>query len=120
MYYTNYHHTNHNMEMCRSKKKEKPIVVAMEVNVQPTKQLKPLTCPYHICGFNRHKLTTCPKFNETQTMFKDKGNQNVENIHVVNVKVTIASMNMVDVHVTTTRSKVFEAQEFEDKEPLKN
>jgi hypothetical protein len=29
-------------------------------------------------------------------------------------------MNMVDVHVTTTRNKVFEAQEFKDKEPLKN
>jgi hypothetical protein len=43
-----------------------------------------------------------------QTMFKDKGNQNVEKKHVVNVKVTITSMNMVDVHVTTTRSKVFE------------
>jgi hypothetical protein len=29
-----YHHTNHKMEMCRSKKKEKPILVAMEVNAQ--------------------------------------------------------------------------------------
>jgi hypothetical protein len=55
-----------------------------------------------------------------QTMFKDKGNQNVEKKHVTNVKVTIASMNMVDVHVTTTRNKVFETQEFKDKEPLKN
>jgi hypothetical protein len=41
-----------------------------------------------------------------QTMFKDKGNQNVEKKHVVDVKVTIAFMNMVDVHVTTTRNKV--------------
>ncbi len=54
-----------------------------------------------------------------QTMFKDKGNQNVEKKHVANVKVTIASMNMVDVHVTTTRIKNFKAQEFKDKEPLK-
>jgi len=107
------------MEMCRSKKKEKPIVVVMEVNAQPTKQLKPLTYPYHICGLNRHKLTTFPKFNEMQTMFKDKGNQNVEKKHVVDVKVTITFMNMVDVHVTTTRSKIFETQEFKDKEPLK-
>ncbi len=81
----------------------------MEVNAQMTKQLKPLTYPYHICGLNRHKLTTRPKFNEMQTMFKNKGNQNVDKEHVANVKVTIASMNMVDVHVTTTRSKVFEA-----------
>jgi len=29
-------------------------------------------------------------------------------------------MNMVDVHVTTTRNKNFETQEFKDKEPLKN
>ncbi len=120
MYYTNYHHTNHNMEMCRSKKRKKPIVVAMEVNAQPTKQLKPLTYPYHICGLNRHKLTTCPKFNEMQTMFKDKGNQNVEKKPVTDVKVTITFMNMVDVHITTTRSKNFETQEFKDKEPLKN
>ncbi len=54
-----------------------------------------------------------------QTMFKQKNNQNVEKKHVANVKVTIAYMNMVDVHVTTTRSKVFKAQEFKDKEPLK-
>jgi hypothetical protein len=108
------------MEMCRSKKRKKPIVVAMEVNAQPTKQLKPLTYPYHICGLNRHKLTTCPKFNEMQTMFKDKGNQNVEKKPVTDVKVTITFMNMVDVHITTTRSKNFETQEFKDKEPLKN
>jgi hypothetical protein len=81
----------------------------MEVNAQMTKRLKSLTYPYHICGLNRHKLTTRPKFSEMQTMFKNKGNQNVEKKHVANVKVTIAFMNMVDVHVTTTRSKVFEA-----------
>jgi hypothetical protein len=39
---------------------------------------------------------------------------------VADVKVTITFMNMVDVHVTTTRSKIFETQEFKDKEPLKN
>jgi len=57
-----------------------------------SKQLKPLTYPYHICGLNRHKLPTCLKFNEMQTMFKNKGNQNVEKKHVVDVKVTIASI----------------------------
>jgi hypothetical protein len=97
------------MEMCQNKKKEKPIVVTMEVNAQLIKPLKPLTYPYHICGMNRHKLTKRPRFNEMQTMFKDKGNQNVEKKHVADVKVTIASMNVVDVHVTTTRSKLFEA-----------
>jgi hypothetical protein len=50
----------------------------------------------------------------------NKGNQNVEKKHVFDVKVTFTFMNMVDVHVTTTRSKFFEAQEFNDKEPLKN
>jgi len=29
-------------------------------------------------------------------------------------------MNMVDVHVTTTKRIFFEAQKFNDKEPLKN
>ncbi len=49
----------------------------------------------------------------------NKGNQNVEKKHVFDVKITFTFMNMVDVHVTTTRSKFFEAQKFNDKEPLK-
>jgi hypothetical protein len=81
---------------------------------------KPLTYPYYICGLNTHKLTTCPKFNELQIVFINKGNQNVEKKHVFDVKVTITFMNMVDVHVTTTKRIFFEAQKFNDKEPLKN
>jgi hypothetical protein len=46
--------------------------------------------------------------------------QNVEKKHVFDVKVTITFMNMVDVHVTTTKRNFFEAQKFNDKEPLKN
>jgi hypothetical protein len=34
MYYTNYHYTNHNMEMCESKTKEEPIVSVVEINAQ--------------------------------------------------------------------------------------
>ncbi len=30
MYYTECHHINHNMETCRSKKKEEPIIVVAE------------------------------------------------------------------------------------------
>jgi hypothetical protein len=52
-------------------------------------------------------------------VFINKGNQHVEKKHVLDVKITIAFINMVDVHVTTTRRNVFEAQEFNDKEPLK-
>jgi len=55
-----------------------------------------------------------------QTVFINKSNQNAEKKHVFDVKITITFMNMVDVYVTTTRKKKFEAQEFNDKEPLKN
>jgi len=34
MYYTNCHRTNHNVETCRSKKKEEPIVIATKAIMQ--------------------------------------------------------------------------------------
>ncbi len=92
--------------MCWSKKKEKPIVVAMEVNAQR----KTIDIPLLHLWIKQHKLTTCPKFNELQIVFINKGNQNVEKKHVFDVNVTITFMNMVDMHVTTTRRNVFEAQ----------
>jgi hypothetical protein len=64
MYYTNYHHTNHNVEMCKSNKKEEPIVTIVKVNAQATKPPRPLNYPCHICGIVGHKLTKCPKFDE--------------------------------------------------------
>ncbi len=52
-------------------------------------------------------------------MFKDKGNKTSKNKHV-DVKVTIASLNMVDMHVATTKSKVIKVQKFKEHEPRKD
>jgi hypothetical protein len=45
-------------------------------------------------------------------MFKDKGNKTTKKKHV-DVKVTIAFLNMVDMHVATTKSKVIKIQKLE-------
>jgi len=39
MYYTNHHRTNHNMETCRSKKKEEPTIVATKATTQASKAI---------------------------------------------------------------------------------
>jgi hypothetical protein len=85
-------------------------MVMAKVNAQATKPPKPLT--YHIYGFIGHKLNTCPTFSKIQNMFKDKGSKIVKKKHVGNVKVMTTSINMVDVHVVPTRSKVIEIHAF--------
>jgi len=50
--------------MCKSNKKEEPIVTIVKVNAQATKPPRPLNYPCHICGIVGHKLTKCPKFDE--------------------------------------------------------
>jgi hypothetical protein len=72
MYCTNYHHTNHNVKTCRSKKKEEPTITPIEANAQASKPPKPLNYSCHICGIMGQKLTNYPRFGEMQTMFKDK------------------------------------------------
>jgi hypothetical protein len=52
-------------------------------------------------------------------MFKDKGNITTKKKHV-DVKVTIAFSNMVDMHVATTKSKIIKVQKFKEHEPRKN
>ncbi len=101
MYYTNCHRIIYNVETCKNKKKEESIVVLDEVNTQAAKLLRPLNYPCHIYGIVGHKLTNFFKFGEMQTMFKDKGGENIENKPIVEVKVANVLVNMVDVHVTT-------------------
>jgi hypothetical protein len=48
-----------------------------------------------------HKLTKCLNFVEMQTMFKDKGGENIENKPMAKVKIANVLVNMVDVHVAT-------------------
>jgi hypothetical protein len=78
MYCINCHHTNHNIETCRSKKKEEPIVAVTEATTKVGKPPRPLNYPCHIYGIVGHKLTNCPRFNEMQSMFKDKGSQSTK------------------------------------------
>jgi len=54
-----------------------------------------------------------------QTIFKDKGSKTTKNKPIGKVKVTNASINMVDVHVTI-QSKVIEEQVFKNQNPKKN
>jgi hypothetical protein len=61
MYYPNSHHTNHNMEMSISKKKE-PTITIVEALMQVGKPSQPLNYPCHICGIVGHNLTNYPKF----------------------------------------------------------
>jgi hypothetical protein len=96
-------------------KYEKNLTMVMaKVNAQATKPPGQLT--YHIYGFIGHKLTICPSFSKIQNMFKDKGSKIVKNKHVGHVKVMITSINMVDVYVVTTRSKVTEIHAFQKRE----
>ncbi len=46
-----------------------------------------------------------------QTMFKDKGGKTIKNKPITEVKITNASINMVDVHVTT-QSMAIEKQNY--------
>ncbi len=46
-----------------------------------------------------------------QTMFKDKGGKTIKNKPIAKVKVANASINMVDVHVTT-QSMAIEEQNY--------
>jgi hypothetical protein len=47
------------------------------------------------------KLMNYLKFGEMQNIFKDKGGQTIESKPIVEVKVVIALLNMVDVNATT-------------------
>jgi len=62
---TNCEQDNHNVETCRVKNKEEPIIV---VATKATNQLQKVqnnnSYACHIYGLNGHKVTNCPKFIE--------------------------------------------------------
>ncbi len=60
MYYTNFHHANHNVEPYRHNKKEELTIATTKVTIQAGKPPRPLNCPCHICGIVRHKLRNYP------------------------------------------------------------
>jgi hypothetical protein len=61
----------------------------------------------------------CPRFNEMQSMFKDKRNQSTKSKLTTKVKTIITSINMVDVNVTT-HNMTSEEQVFKDRKLKKN
>jgi len=112
MYCITCHHINHNVKTCRSKKEEL-IVVVTRATTQASKPPKLLNDLNHICGIMDHKLTNYQRFGEMQSIFKDKGSQSIESKLAIKLKTIIASINMVDVNVTT-HSKTNEKQVFKD------
>jgi hypothetical protein len=89
------------VETCKSKKKEDPIVIAIETIIRVDKPPRPLNYPCHICGIVGHKLINCPRFGEMQTMFKYKRGSTTKFKLIAEVKMVIPTINMVDVNVFT-------------------
>jgi hypothetical protein len=100
MYCTNCHHTNHNTETYRCKKEE-PTIIVIEATTKVGKPPRPLNHPCHICGIVGHKLMNYPRFDQMQSMFKDKKGQSTKFKPTTEVKVVIVSINMVNVNVIT-------------------
>jgi hypothetical protein len=63
MYYTNYHKTNHNVETCKVKRKEKSILINSKVTTHQIKVQRPMKYYCHICNETGHRITDCLKFN---------------------------------------------------------
>ncbi len=74
---------------------------------------------YLSCGDTRHKIIDCPKYNDMQNMFKNKGVKPTKKQVLVDPKVSNLSVRMVDVNMAITRNKVTKEQVFKDKEPTK-
>jgi hypothetical protein len=90
LYCINYHRTNHNVETCRSKKREEPTIAITTAIIQASKAPRPLNCPCHICGIVGHKLMKNLKSGEMQNMFKDKESQTTKSKPTNEVKVITA------------------------------
>jgi len=82
------------VETYRNKKKEEPTIVVIEATTQAYKPPRLVNYPYHIYGIVGHKLTNCPRFDEMQSMFKDKGSQSIKSKPVVEVKTIITLINI--------------------------
>ncbi len=74
---------------------------------------------YHICGDIGHKIINCPKYNDMQNMFKNKGMKTTKKPSMVEPKFANLSVHIVDVNMAITKSKFIEKQVFKDREPIK-
>ncbi len=74
---------------------------------------------YHICGETRHKIIDCPKYNDMQNMYKNKGVKTIKKPSLVEPKVVNPLVDVMDVNMAITRNKVTEEQVFKEKKPIK-
>ncbi len=93
-------------------------MVATKATQQSQKPQKTSSYASHICGLNGHKMIDYPKFTEMQKMFHAKFVNVVEVQLIVEIKIVITNVNVVDVNVTT-RSKAIEEGGFKDRKPRK-
>jgi hypothetical protein len=105
MYYTNCHKTNHNVETYRIKRKENLVPVVSKVATQQIKLQRLMRYACHICGDTRHKIIYCPKYNDMQNMFKNKGVKPTDK-QVVKPKVSNPSIHMVDVNMASLGARL--------------
>jgi hypothetical protein len=82
------------------------------VNAHIVKPPRPFNYPCHICGIVGDNQPTIPSLEKMQIVFKDKGGKFVESKLITEVKVTIALVNMVDVHFAATQNKAIEEHVF--------
>ncbi len=119
MYYTNCHMTNHSVETCRVKRKEDSIPTIFKVIIQQIKVQRPMRYSCHIHSDIIYKIKDCPKYNDMQNMFKNKGVKSIKKKIVVEPKVSNPSIHIVDVNMAITKSKVIEEHIFKEKKPIK-
>jgi hypothetical protein len=93
-------------------------VTATKATQQSQKPWKKFSYAYHSCSLNGHKMTYCPKFTKMQKMFHGKFVTLVEVQPIVEIKIIIANVNVVDVNVTII-SKTIEEHVFKDRKPRK-
>jgi len=70
---------------------------------------------YHICGDIGHKNIDCPKYNDMQIMFKNKGVKTIDKQVVVEPKVTIPLVTIWPSLGVRLLKNMF----FKDREPIK-
>ncbi len=73
----------------------------------------------HMCSDTGHKIIHCPKYNDMQNMFKNKGVKTAKKPFVVEPKVANPSIHVFNVNMAIAKTKVIEGQNFKDKKPIK-
>jgi len=91
-----------------SQEKEDHVPAVSQVSTQQIIIQRHVKHSCHICGDIRHKIIDCPKYNDMQNMFKNKGMKPTKKQNVVKPKISNPLVHMVDVNMAITKSKVTE------------